>query len=880
MSSYDIDHFQHSVSRRKVGTISKSSKHLQSTTNTDDNTTNNTNTPTTTPTPNSINHKINEHPLSNTQHFNQLAEKRRIHIQSKLGTDLEQLTRQYAERLQAQHILNMHKETTTTTTTTPTTTRAPTPKQTNQLKSDFFEAQIMLVEPHMLSYENNKSKGKKPMTDLLLRILLICQEANGALLGWDDSKMNKVARKRLRQILDFEQDKPLEAGIVYDLEQEIPLTAPLHRTITYFTNLEYNLETDPIKPILEKYFNKTYGVHVTQTKSYAFDQKTKDPMLMQIADILGAAASGLRSNLKLRVRKHEQTFLDHNINTGGDLYRMCWKKFPKVIEEIDATKAPEEWKLENVDLGLENIMDTKTEIDLNAHDETNGKPITKHLLESPFNMHPQDIWRILALVQIRNPEIVAKEQQDLQKKLQKHNTIADAANTQAVKAAKETHAMIEAMGDEYADPKDTDRVQQKRKEAKEMHREKIKEKRRQLKKEKKAAKKALKKLQQEEAETGSQSSQPKPKPKPKQKISKRKKMAMLKKLRDKERAIQKAKDDAEYHAAHSNSEGNEFKRKAYLPSKAAIMLNERNYYDDARLSTRRPGSRNSVFEPALEDTAYGKAKIQNGEMKRRGTEYIFKQPKGHLKDLARFNLTLVRPPTKEQKRMYRMNKKKEIEQLNKIENQKSRFERKKSPPKKNKRPQSTDYKPIPLHSKTDKDNTRIKEQRFGSLRNLDRAVTRSKQMLTEILSIPTTASQEEMEQFGEYRTDNGRHQQQRGNKNWGKLRMAVKATGAFAQHKTLADMQEYDNNDDNNSAINEEYQNMNHNMETLVLEDIEMMDGVDDVVYTEAPDPNVDPDEDLEDDGLDPPILYDDDGIPMYRGEDGNYYYDEEDDDW
>jgi hypothetical protein len=903
MSAYDIDTFDHPPpTRRSAEKISKAHGHLQTTTHTTSTIT--TNNPTTTPT------------TTTTTTLNEHATFRRQYLQEKLGSELEQLTRRYAERLHAQHLLEaMPLLPTTAESTDP---RQTTPEQTRKLRSDFFEAQIMKVEPYMLGFENSKTKGKKPITDLLLRILLISHEAVNAELGWDDVKMNKVARRRLRDILDFEQPDPTIAGFVYDLEQTLPLSAPLHKTVEYFTHLEYDKETDPTKPALEKYFAKIHGVTAAQPKSYAFEYKPDGPKMMEIGDILGTAASGLRSNLKKRIRRHEQKFIKANIHTGDDLYQMCWKKFRRQ-EENDQDKDEEmgegkkeenttgEWQLEDID--DDDTKDNTATIlpikDPNEHDEDNGEPIVQHLLEPPFNMHEQDLWRILAVIGIRNPEIVERERQGTATKLLLQDAIADAADKQARLAAAETKAMVESMGDEYADPKDMERVQRKREEAKQEHRDKIKAKRRALKKEKKKAAKLL-------AARGNgndnndnngddeQGDGQGIKKKPVQKLSRRKKMRMLKALRDRERAVEKEKEEAEYNAAHANSEGIEFKKRAYRPTKAAIMMNARNFYDDARLSTRRPGSRNSVFEPSLEDTVYGRAKIQNGEMKRRGTEYVFQQPKGHLKALARFNLTLVRPPTIEQKRrLYDKRKQERIDNeltntttlANNNKNNKNTIRKRTpgttrnrrnsntpgtSPIKANrhrrKRPQSTDYTPIPLHTKTtlEMKNQRLKEQRFGSLRNLDRAVMQSKQMLHEIRAIPTTANTMNNEYAGssyEY--------------GYGMSTSPIKTM----PRKTLADVMEMnsqDNNNDQFAAVPTGL--MNGNMAALVLEDLEEMDGV--VEGVPVPAAGID-NGCIDEEGAEyPNVLYDDDGVPMYLDEDGDYYYEGQgegegdDDDW
>jgi uncharacterized protein YifN (PemK superfamily) len=193
--------------------------------------------------------------VETTNKVRQLAEARRVQLQAKLGTDLEQLTRQYAERVEVQKILQSMppisesesssrastaaKSVSTSTTFDPSILPEMNKKELFKLRSDWFEEQVMLVEPQR-ELENSKSNHQGAVTDMLLRILLISQEAVKAQLGWDDVKINKVARKRLRQILDFNEDNALSSGIVYDMEQQISIDSPLHVTINYFNKMEYN----------------------------------------------------------------------------------------------------------------------------------------------------------------------------------------------------------------------------------------------------------------------------------------------------------------------------------------------------------------------------------------------------------------------------------------------------------------------------------------------------------------------------------------------------------------------------------------------------------------------------------------------------------------
>ena len=125
---------------------------------------------------------------------------------------------------------------------------------------------------------------------------------------------------------------------------------------------------------------------------------------------------------------------------------------------------------------------------------------------------------------------------------------------------------------------------------------------------------------------------------PPQKWSKRKKMRKLRELLDQKDAKERAQREVEFHALHKNTEGEEYKKRAYRPSIAAIMLNDRNFYDDARLHTRRPGSRASVFEPALENTSFGRAYGLDIERDpNKAANYTFRRPKGILKALAQYD---------------------------------------------------------------------------------------------------------------------------------------------------------------------------------------------------------------------------------------------------
>ena len=219
-------------------------------------------------------------------------------------------------------------------------------------------------------------------------------------------------------------------------------------------------------------------------------------------------------------------------------------------------------------------------------------------------------------------------------------------------AAAESKRLMEAMGEEYCDPSTSRaRIAAKRASQKQEHRDQVLQRRSEIKKEKKEAKRVArreekkreKKRRRKEAEeraarvergyglakgsqkqssdgeeenaegasSGDDSTGTSVTPPPrKAKMSRRKKLRMLQVLNAERREVERKQLAKEFAAAHENSEGIEFKERAFRPSKAAIMMNQRNFYDDARLSTRRPGSRASVFEPSLEDTAYGKAKIK------------------------------------------------------------------------------------------------------------------------------------------------------------------------------------------------------------------------------------------------------------------------------
>ena len=823
----------------------------------------------------------------------QLAEEQRIALQAKLGTEMEQLTRQYAERVQTQMILSQmppdsdsepsSRASTAATPATPATPAPPLTKDLQKLRSDYFEEQIMLVEPQR-ELENSKVKHTQVITDMLLRILLISHEAIKAQLGWDDAKMNKVARTRLRQVLDFKEEHPASNGLVYDLEQNVPITAPLHVTIDYFNKLEYNSETNPVAPKLAAYFAVKYGITEAVPKTYAFDHKPSNPMEMEIKDILTLACDGLRSNLKKRIRAREKKFIGNNVLVGSDLYAMCWIKYttPSLLEDTKNTGTAQDTAQHEAKNKPSTVNTTAAPQPYTLHqqhDENNGRPDITTLTKVPYNMKEQDIWRVLAVIGIRHPDIVDKEKEKQKKMERTEDDLVRESEEHAIAAAADATRFMDALAEAgYVDPTDLEgnkrRYEEKRTEQKLLHRAKIKQQRKEAKKQKRREE-----AEAAAAEGGASPTSLKKTKKSPQKMSRRKKLMLLKQAGDIERAKQQKILDNEFHAAHENSEGIEFKKKAYRPSKAAIMLKDNNFYNDARLSTRRPGSRNNVFEPSLEDTAYGRAKIATGEMKRRGTEFIFRQPKGHLKDLATFNLTLVRPPTKEQRRMLRAQRSKQASAAA------AEAGATHSPPTplKFKRPQSTDYQPILLYRKANEsvdNNARLKKQRFGSLRNLDRAVNTSKQMLHAIQAIPTTAA-------------SLRHVPQTS---------SLQYAGS-PKLRTLSDLHHMNEKAESSGAGSEagdsftRSHRMGNNMATLALDDLPEMEGALPPSFPvqegeegtgETGDTEGAVGGDIAGADQDEPLMYlgedgeyyyaEDEDNGMYLGEDGEYYYDEDED--
>ena len=813
--------------------------------------------PTTTPTPTVTTTSSDIHPRSSA-HLNQLAEARRVALQAKLGTELEQLTRQYAERVETQKILDDESSSRRATATTPPSSLSlpaqqhhlpePHTQQLSKLRSDYFEEQIMLVEPSR-DLENAKANRQGVVTDMLLRILLISHEAVHAQLGWDDAKMNKVARQRLRQVLDFQEPDPLSSGVVHDLAQCVSIQQPLHVTIDYFNKMEYNHgegkpDTNPLFAKIAAYFAVKHGTTEHLPRTYPMEFKTTNPMEMDITDILTIACKELKASLKKRIRAREKKFIKRGVLLGSDLYNMCW------VKDIET-----------------NVLGTV------VHDESNGHPNIDVLVNENdiFHMKEPDAWRILAVIGVRHPDIVKLDQLKNKAMARTEDDLIQESEEQAIAAAENHERLMDALAEEgYHDPADVkgnkQRYDKKRQEQLIEHREVVKEQRRLAKKAKKKAAKALKAQEKaarkangedvssDEDEQG-QKKKKKQKPSPK-KMSRRKKLRLLAAANAAERDRLKKKEEAEFHAAHENSEGMAFKKKAYRPSKAAIMLNDQNYYNDARLSTRRPGSRNSVFEPDLENTAYGRAKIAKGEMKRRGTEYIFRPPKGHLKGLAKFNLTLVRPPTKEQKKMLRDQRRRRASTTTAAAAHQGRY----------KRPRSTEYSPIHLYKKAqdiESKQKRLKQQRFGSLRNLDRAVAKSKQMLHEIQAIPTTApSLQYVPQTSPMKYQSSP-----------KLR-------------TLSDLQ----------AMNSDTMDTMDTMETLPMGTLTEMEGTVPPVPLHGlatfgvagfeNGPKIESDEQREqreqeeqeeqENADQEPMVYDDEGTPLYLAEDGEYYYGEE----
>ena len=914
-----------------------------------------------------------------TERVMELAESTRLELQQRLGTELEQLTRRYAERMEQAKLLeelpppvegehSSNNRNTTPTTLVQSLTREEREEMgRKKVRSDYFQRQAMLVVPRM-ELENAKTKGRTPITDMLLRMLLIAQEAAKVGLGWDDEKTNQVVRKRLRQVLDGappdESNHPMDSGFIHDLELVVPITAPVHVTMDYFAQLEHVDAKRTLARALEKYFSKLHGTTPLEKKNYTMEGRSENPMDWEMKDIFNEAAKGLKGALKKRLRKSEKLFPDRNCHVGADLYRLCWrknisqarqfagmhgKKKGKKSEQSDDDNENDNdndddgnvWKLEDVKHDEEEDYG----VDIGGHDEANGEPIINFLLEAPFNMRETDVWRLVSVIGIRDPEIVARcvlcylllispsrrspsfphlsltdhvffssafrfhcrDRAKAKRLEQRKETFIEDTAASAMAAAAESKRLMEAMGDEYCDPSTSRaRIAAKRALQKQEHRDQVLQRRSEIKKEKKEAKRAArreekkreKKRRRKEAEeraarvergyglakgsqkqssdgeedhvegasSGDDSTGTSVTPPPrKAKMSRRKKLRMLRVLNAERREAERKQLAKEFAAAHENSEGIEFKERAFRPSKAAIMMNQRNFYDDARLSTRRPGSRASVFEPSLEDTAYGKAKIKKGEMKRRGTEYVYRKPKGHLKGLARFNLTLVRPPTKEQKIMLRDRRQQEREIQKQTLN--------KSPIKSRlmKRPTSTDYTPIPLHTKAQmllKDK-RLKRQRFGSLRQLQRAVQSASDLRTMIVDIPTTADPNDER------------------KNVWPGTSPIKKSAA--PHRTLADMQEMasldgEDNVENQGDLDVVMERGMAGMESLVLEDMEEMEGVDGFGGN-LPNSVSGREEKMGETGEggegegEFPEYYDNEGNAMYMGEDGVLYY-EDDNEW
>ena len=306
-----------------------------------------------------------------------------------------------------------------------------------KVRSDYFQRQAMLVVPRM-ELENAKTKGRTPITDMLLRMLLIAQEAAKVGLGWDDEKTNQVVRKRLRQVLDGappdESNHPMDSGFIHDLELVVPITAPVHVTMDYFAQLEHVDAKRTLARALEKYFSKLHGTTPLEKKNYTMEGRSENPMDWEMKDIFNEAAKGLKGALKKRLRKSEKLFPDLNCHVGADLYRLCWrknisqarqfagmqgKKKGKKSEQSDDDNDDDNddddndddnnnggnvWKLED----MEHDEEEDYGVDIGGHDEANGEPIINFLLEAPFNMRDTDVWRLVSVIGIRDPEIVAR----------------------------------------------------------------------------------------------------------------------------------------------------------------------------------------------------------------------------------------------------------------------------------------------------------------------------------------------------------------------------------------------------------------------------------------------------------------------------------------
>ena len=595
-----------------------------------------------------------------------IAEQKRVAEYKALGTELEQMTRNYASRYEqaegGQSIII-----------------SPDVQSPIKATIEYFDRQIMCLEPQR-DLENAQQKLSQPITELLLRALSIFQAASDAgVSGYDDTKMNRVVRARLRQILDFSEEESSNSGAVNTLQSLIPESAPLRDTIEYFNKLEYKQGPEsPIKFRLRKYFEKKHGIHIPEKKSYAFIPQLSI-LEMRIEDIVEISLQKIKHKKRKKAKQRFQDYLSNllkmEVLTGNTLKMRCMR-----YEDVTAGTI-----VSNIEEGVALPKTESSEKNCEQDDnvtfpilsEPNYYIDLSWLLQDPVKMQEDDAWLLLSTIGLKNNSSATQRPAEIK------------ANLNHKKPSSPESSRRNRVED-LQDPGLT--VSKRRRKGK----------------------------------------KPKPKKSPTQKWSKRKKMRKLRELLDKKEEEARLKKESKYKALHSNTEGEEYKKRAYRPSKARIMLNERNFYDDARLHTRRPGSRASIFEPSLENTDFGKAHgLDFDRDPTRAVNYKFRQPKGILKTLSRFDskkLTYV-------PKQYR-----------------SDFAQKKprqgiSPYiyKKSKTDIGTEKKSAvgvlrdgSLEEKA-KDLIQDKYERmtrFGSLRNLNRALERSRKLRTDVSTIP------------------------------------------------------------------------------------------------------------------------------------------------